>query len=106
EFKGMTYGIWPAAMEQGWVAGANMGGGDLRYEGTTMAKTLKVAGIDLASAGNIDAEDKLESRVVTDENSYKKIVIENDRIAGCIMLGDTKDFSRITKMMSEKQDDS
>jgi len=104
EFKGMTYGIWPAAMEQGWVAGANMGGGDLRYEGTTMANTLKVAGIDLASAGNIDAEDKLESRVVTDENSYKKIVIENDRIAGCIMLGDTKDFSRITKMMSEKQD--
>ena len=27
EFRGMPYGIWPAAMEQGKIAGANMAGG-------------------------------------------------------------------------------
>lgn len=103
EFKGIPYGIWTAAMEQGQIAGTNMAGGNLLYKGTVMANTLKVVGIDLASAGNIDAENKLESKVLTDEKVYKKIVIENDQIAGCIMLGDTKGFTKITKMMSEKQ---
>ncbi|MBW2608926.1 MAG: NAD(P)/FAD-dependent oxidoreductase [Deltaproteobacteria bacterium] len=104
EFRGMPYGIWPAAMEQGKIAGSNMAGGDMTYEGTTMANSLKVVGVDLASAGNIDAENEFESRVVTGENVYKKIVIENDQIIGCIMLGDTKGFNKITKMISDRQD--
>jgi nitrite reductase (NADH) large subunit len=104
EFQGIPYGIWPAAMEQGRVAGINMAGGEVLYKGTVMANTLKVVGIDLASAGNIDVENKLESRVVSDDKAYKKIVIENNRIAGCIMLGETKGFNRITKMMADQQD--
>ena len=104
EFRGMPYGIWPAAMEQGKIAGNNMGGGDMVYAGTTMANTLKVVGIDLASAGDIDAESKRESRIVSDTETYKKIVLDNNRIIGCIMLGDTKGFNRITKAMSEKRD--
>jgi len=103
EFKGIPYGIWTAATEQGQIAGTNMAGGNALYKGTVMANTLKVVGIDLASAGNIDAENRLESKVLTDEKVYKKIVLENDLIAGCIMLGDTKGFTKITKMMSEKQ---
>ena len=104
EFRGMPYGIWPAAMEQGQIAGTNMAGGNLVYKGTTMANSLKVAGVDLASAGNIDAENEKESRVVTDDKVYKKIVMENNQIIGCIMLGDTKAFNKITKAMSEKKD--
>ena len=87
EYRGMPYGIWPAAMEQGKIAGINMAGGDRTYDGTTMANTLKVVGVDLASAGNIDAENEFESKVFTDEKVYKKIVIENNQIIGCIMLG-------------------
>lgn len=103
EFKGIPYGIWTAATEQGQIAGTNMAGGNAIYKGTVMANTLKVVGIDLASAGHIDAENKLESKVLTDDKVYKKIVFENDLIAGCIMLGDTKGFTKITKMMSDKQ---
>jgi nitrite reductase (NADH) large subunit len=69
-----------------------------------MANILKVVGIELASAGDIDAENKRESRVVSDEATYKKIVLDNNRIIGCIMLGDTKGFNKITKAMSEKRD--
>ncbi|UCB50213.1 MAG: NAD(P)/FAD-dependent oxidoreductase [Deltaproteobacteria bacterium] len=104
EFKGMPYGIWPAAMEQGKIAGINMAGGKATYNGTTMANTLKVVGVDLASAGNIDAENEFESKVATEGDQYKKIVLENNQIIGCIMLGDTKGFTEITKMMSEKRD--
>ncbi len=104
EFKGMSYGIWPAAMAQGQTAGINMAGGDMVYKGTTMANTLKVAGVVLASAGEIDAENRFESRVMQDNKVYKKIVIKNNRIIGCIMLGNKKGFNDITKAMSEKQD--
>lgn len=104
EFRGVPYGIWPAAMEQGKIAGTNMAGGDLTYNGTTMANTLKVVGVDLASAGDIDADQKFESKVVKGEKTYKKIVLDNDRIIGCIMLGDTKGFNQVTKLMSEKRD--
>ena len=69
EFRGMPYGIWPAAMEQGKIAGTNMAGGDLAYDGTTMANTLKVVGVDLASAGNIDVENELDSRILRQRES-------------------------------------
>jgi nitrite reductase (NADH) large subunit len=104
EYKGIPYGIWTAAMEQGQIAGMNMAGEDALYTGTVMANTLKVVGIDLASAGNIDAENALESRVVTEEGIYKKVIIEENRVVGCIMLGDTKGFNKITKMIAEKED--
>lgn len=104
EFKGMPYGIWPAALEQGKIAGTSMAGGNAIYNGTTMANTLKVVGIDLASAGDIDAENKFQSRIVTGGKVYKKIVIDNSQIIGCIMLGDTKGFNKITKIMFEKRD--
>lgn len=104
EFKGRPYGIWPAAMDQGKIAGINMSGGNTLYTGTTMATTLKVAGVDLASAGDIDADNRLESRVRSSADVYKKIALEGDRITGCIMLGDTKGFNRITRAMSENRD--
>ncbi|RJR17265.1 MAG: NAD(P)/FAD-dependent oxidoreductase [Desulfobacteraceae bacterium] len=104
EFKGVTYGIWPAALDQGRIAGINMTGGSEYYKGTTMANTLKVAGIDLASAGDIDADGGSESVLRVDEGVYKKIVFEENRIVGCIMLGDTKGFSSITKLMADKKD--
>ncbi len=104
EFNGMPYGIWPAAMEQGKIAGANMSGIDMPYTGTTMSNTLKVVGIDLASAGDIDAENKKDAKVLMDENTYKKVVLDNGKVIGCIMLGDTKAFPQITKLISSKKD--
>lgn len=104
EYRGMPYGIWPASMEQGRIAGVNMAGGNESYSGTTMANILKVVGVDLASAGDIDAEEKLDSEVFSEGNIYKKLVFDKGRITGCIMLGDTKDFSRITKAMNDNRD--
>jgi nitrite reductase (NADH) large subunit len=69
-----------------------------------MANTLKVAGVDLASAGDIDADQKFESKVVKGDKTYRKIVLDNSLIIGCIMLGHTKGFNQVTKLMSEKRD--
>ena len=104
EHNGVPYGIWPAAIAQGKIAGINMAGGSAEYKGTTMSNKLKVVGIDLASAGDIDAEAKLPSKVVQDKETYQKLVFEENAIIGCIMLGNTRGFNKIVKMMSEKQD--
>lgn len=103
-FNGPPYGIWPAGFQQGKIAGINMAGGNQRYSGTSPSTILKVAGIDLASAGNIDAEAQYESEILKTETVYKKIVLDKGIIIGCIMLGNTKDFNTITKYMSEQKD--
>jgi nitrite reductase (NADH) large subunit len=100
EFEGKTYGIWPAAMEQGRIAGINISGGKVPYTGTTLSNILKVAGIDLASAGEIDEDNRYESKVVASEDIYKKAVIDNGKVIGCIMLGDRTNFNRINKAIS------
>ncbi len=104
EHQGIVSGIWPAAMQQGKVAGANMAGGEAAYHGTTMSNILKVAGIDVAAAGNIDAEGRYESQVVSSGSIYKKLVIENNRLIGCVMVGDTKNFNTITRYITEQRD--
>jgi nitrite reductase (NADH) large subunit len=97
EHQGRCYGIWPAAQRQGEVAGINMAGGSAIYKGTTVSNTLKVVGIDLTSIGEIDTEGKLECIVRSDREKcvYCKVVFKEDRIVGCILLGDMKGRAEI-----------
>lgn len=104
EHRGVLYGIWPASFQQGKIAGANMAGGREIYAGTVMSNVLKVAGIDLASAGNIDADGEFDSKVASTDTVYKKLIIRDNKVIGCIMLGDIKDFHAVTRAMQEGQD--
>jgi nitrite reductase (NADH) large subunit len=92
EHRGRFYGIWPAAMEQGRVAGANMAGQETRYQGTIISNKLKVVGIDLVSAGEIDAEGAMASIIHKDEakKTYRKLVLKNNTIIGAILLGNIR----------------
>jgi nitrite reductase (NADH) large subunit len=102
EFAGNVYGIWPAALQQGRIAGTNMAGGSLLYQGTIMANKLKVAGIDLAAVGEIDAEGRYRSEVEEREGVYRKMVYDqNNRLIGAVMLGDTSDLAEVIRAVSE-----
>ena len=92
EHRGRVYGIWPAAQRQGEIAGVNMAGGNEIYGGTVVSNTLKVVGIDLTSTGEIDAEGNLECVVRSDREkcNYCKVTFKEDKIVGCILLGETK----------------
>jgi len=106
QHDGRCYGIWPAAEKQGEVAGINMAGGNAEYRGTTMSNTLSVAGVDIFSTGDIDAEGKKESVVIVDRERfiYKKLVFDQQVISGAILLGDIKDRRKIMKAIGEKTD--
>jgi nitrite reductase (NADH) large subunit len=103
EFNGITYGLWIAALEQGKIAGNNITGNKTKYNGTVLSSTLKVAGIDLASAGNIDEEKRYTAKIVTSAEIYKKVVLEDDRAIGCIMLGTKKNFNRINRAIATEE---
>ncbi|MBI5740535.1 MAG: NAD(P)/FAD-dependent oxidoreductase [Nitrospirae bacterium] len=106
EHKGVFYGIWPAAQKQGEIAGTNMAGGNAHYGGTIMSNVLKVVGVDLAAAGDIDAEGKGGSIVHKDREKYvyRKLVIRDNILSGCILYGDITGYRKILKAIEEKRD--
>jgi nitrite reductase (NADH) large subunit len=106
EYHGMLYGIWPASEKQGEVAGLNMAGKKTAYTGTTLSNLLKVAGIDLLAAGDIDPEDKLEAFIDRNQElgTYRKIVIKENVIVGCLLFGTLEGRKKILKAMEEKKD--
>ena len=106
EHRGRVYGIWPAAQRQGEIAGINMSGGNAFYEGTVVSNTLKVAGIELTSAGDIDTEGKLECVVKSDleECVYCKVAFKENKVVGCILLGEVKGKSEVLNAVRENID--
>jgi nitrite reductase (NADH) large subunit len=106
EHRGRFYGIWPAAQEQGRVAGANMAGREVAYQGTVPSNTLKVVGIDLMAAGEIDAEGKMDAVVFKDEarGIYRKVVIKDNTIIGAILFGDIRGGQELQAAMKAKKD--
>jgi NAD(P)H-nitrite reductase large subunit len=106
EHRGRLYGIWPAALEQGRVAGAAMAGHEAKYTGTLPSNVLKVVGIDLAAAGDIDTDGKLEAIIHQDKakKTYRKLVIQDNRLVGAILLGDIRGSGAIEVAIKEKKD--
>lgn len=106
QHNGIFYGIWPAAEKQGEVAGINMAGGNTEYHGTIISNTLKVAGIDICAAGDIDAEGLKDSILFKDADNfiYKKMVFQNDTIVGTILYGDIRDRQKILKAIETRKD--
>jgi nitrite reductase (NADH) large subunit len=108
EFGGTVYGIIPAALEQAQIAAANMLGNKQNvYKGTVPSNTLQVVGIDLTSIGVINPEDpKYEEVKKSDPKKgiYKKLVLDNGKIVGAILLGDKKGVTSIKKLIAQKTD--
>jgi len=104
EHRGRLYGIWPASKAQGEAAGINMAGGDALYEGTVPSNSLKVVGVDLTSAGDIDPDGKLKAVVYEDDKAYRKIVLEEGKLKGFIFFGITDGVKECQKALAQGTD--
>jgi nitrite reductase (NADH) large subunit len=109
EFNGQPCGLWTIAMAQGRAAGASMAGELTAYVPQAPSASLKVAGISLTSAGNIDAEEKLVAKRFVKNSAvdgnpgsiYRKIVLEDDVIKGFILLGSAAGVRECTAAMNQ-----
>ncbi len=114
EFNGNVAGSWNINMALGKVAGYNIAGRESVYQPVVPVITLNAFKLTLFSMGCVD-ESKATNIVAeeNDEGQYYKILIKDGKVAGAIVIGDTRrspvlktaiekgtsleaDFSRIT----------
>jgi nitrite reductase (NADH) large subunit len=107
QHRGQAYGLVAPLFEQAKVCANHLARyGIARYEGSVTSTKLKVTGIDLFSAGDFLGSDKSEEIVFKDANRniYKKLVVEDNRIKGAVMYGDTMDGSWYFQLMRDATD--
>ncbi len=102
EHDGCLYGIWPAAREQGRIAGLNMAGAATPYRKTLPSNALKITGIDLYSAGEFNRDDA-ETFSCSLDGSYIKYLQKGGPL-GAIILGDPGAI-KIAKNVMERNGD-
>ncbi|MFL6111411.1 MAG: FAD-dependent oxidoreductase [Catenulispora sp.] len=109
EHRGRLYGLVAPVWEQARVAAAVLAdpSSPARYAGSTMVTRLKAAGIELAAMGDDsprdetdDAADDTEFVTFVDRNRgvYQKLVVQDGRLVGAILLGDTRNAGTVTQL--------
>jgi nitrite reductase (NADH) large subunit len=95
EHDGKVYGVVPPIWEQCEVladilAGANP---QARYRGSKLYTRLKVAGVEVASMGQIDATNDSDEviQVIEDRRGiYRKLVVRDGRLVGALVVGEAE----------------
>ena len=102
--RGIAYGLVAPLFEQAKVAANHLAQfGIGRYTGSLTSTKLKVTGIDLFSAGEFMGGEGTEEIVMSDPfgGVYKKLVIQDDKLVGACLYGDTVDGSYYFKLLRD-----
>lgn len=93
EHRGTCYGLVEPAYEQARVLARTLAGKAASYEGSLLATNLKVSGVSVFSAGDFLGAAGTEPIVLTDpgRQSYRKLVVSDDKLTGAVLVGDTAD---------------
>ena len=94
EHRGLCYGLVEPAYEQAQVLARRLSGESATYGGSVPAANLKVAGVNVFSAGDfLAAMAGAEEITLSDPGLgiYKKLVIADGRLIGAVLFGDIAD---------------
>jgi len=93
EHRGLCYGLVAPIWEMCRTLGEALTGGSSAYEGSSLSTRLKVSGVDVFSAGKHLGGDGCEDIVFRDAGRgvYKRIVLEDGKVAGAVLFGDASD---------------
>lgn len=100
--RGTVYGLVAPLFEQGAVLAKRLAEVETKpYEGSVVYTKLKVSGVDVFSGGQfMEAEGTKTIRVQDDFSGiYKKVVIQDNKIVGAVLFGDTSDGTRLMGMI-------
>ncbi|MCX7716435.1 MAG: FAD-dependent oxidoreductase [Endomicrobia bacterium] len=98
--------IWPAASVQGRIAGLNMVKKVISYDGMYSMNAVDILGIPSISFGvtNVDEKDGFEILSKKEKNSYKKIVLKENKVVGIILVGNIDRAGLYGILIKEKID--
>lgn len=105
QFPGAVGGLWTTSRAQALVAGVNIAAqseAELKaYVPSPPSNTLKVAGIDLVAAGDLDPDERLKGIVAATDKAYRKVVLAaDDRLVGFTNLGLTAGNRELTAALN------
>jgi len=105
EHRGICYGLVEPAYEQARVLAQHLAGRNASYGGSVVSTNLKVSGVSVFSAGEFMGNDRSESIVLNDfrRGTYKKLVIEEGRLIGAVLVGDTADALWYLQMIRNRE---
>ncbi len=103
EWRGTIAGLWSASQAMGRVAGINAAGGDARYPGQVPSTTLKVAGVELCSQGDIRAP-QAQVLIRRDSGYWAKLFLRENKVAGSIQIGRTTGSVAFKRLMDRGVD--
>ena len=101
EHRGNCYGLVAPLHEMAKVLAHSLTGTVSAYQGSVLSTKLKVSGIDLFSTGEFSGGDEYDEIVVRDaaRGVYRRLVIDDDRIIGVVLYGDTSDSAWFFDML-------
>ena len=106
EHRGQCYGLVAPIWEMCRALAEALTDGAGAYEGSVLSTRLKVSGIDVFSAGRFAGGDGCEDIVFRDaaRGVYKRVVIEDGRVAGAVLFGDAADGGWYFDLMKSGRD--
>jgi NAD(P)H-nitrite reductase large subunit len=99
--------LWPNAIQQGRIAGFNMAGENIKYDGSIVMNSVEFFNLPVISMGITRPKNpKLEELTFLDDkrNIYKKFVLENNHLVGMIAVGDISNCGVFLRLIKERTD--
>lgn len=95
--------LWPNAVHQGNVAGAQMAGADITVGGTYSVNAIDFFGLRICTCGLINAQGEQYSDKITQHgDSYKRLVFEGDKLVGYVLINSSVNAGLYTNLISNQ----
>lgn len=99
--------IWPVAAQQGYIAGQNMAGRPVAYDGSLGRNVIRVFNLDVLTAGLVNPGTDETYRVVSRQDprrgTYRKLVFKDDRLVGLVLVGDIDQGGILTALIHSRR---
>ncbi len=100
-----AFHIWPAAVAQGQVAGANLAGGRRRYDGILPQNSISLKGFRIITGGHFapDTEDgEIFTELDRQGRRYRRLVFQEGRLVGVTLVGEVEQAGIYFQIMAQK----
>jgi NAD(P)H-dependent nitrite reductase large subunit/NAD(P)H-dependent nitrite reductase small subunit len=107
QHRNSTFGLVAPLWEQARVCATHLAElGTGRYTGTLPATQLKVAGIQVYSAGDILDGNRSEAIVLHDRRRgiYRRLIVRDNKLRGAVLYGDAKDGPWLHELITQGRD--
>lgn len=95
--------LWPNAVQQGNVAGAQMAGADVTVGGTYSVNAIDFFGLRICTCGLINAQgEQYSDKIKQDGDVYKRLVFEGDKLVGYVLINSSINAGMYTNLISNK----